>query len=242
MSNLSLDLFVSGARDVERAQYEILGGIQHVRKAFAQNAIYPHLSELVHLYQSLRTIVERSDDLKSAKPGSIKEIDLEGQRVIYDDQTLSDQHMAGVEQLIHWALPHIQSAIEEGTTIFEFVEEHLQMEEVGVVPSYVKEGYLIVPDLQDRASHVLRYEMSIFTGADERFRTLRTTHVKTIEHETIGPSPHSVKLDLLAQHPDLPNPATFCFRSAIDFPFEQTTLPVAKRKLMRHLYGQIGSA
>lgn len=242
MSTLSLDLFVSGAGDVERAQYQILGGIQHVRRAFAQNAIYPHLSELVHLYQSLRTIIDRSDDLKSAKPGKLKEIDLEGQRLIYDDQPIGDQHMAGVEQLINWALPHIQNAIEEGTTIFEFVEENLHMEEVGVVPSYVKEGYLLVPDLQERVSHVLRYEMSIFTGADERYRMLRTTHLKTIEHETIRPSPHSVKLDLLAQHPDLPNPATFSFRSAIDFPFEQTTLPVAKRKLMRHLFSQTGSA
>lgn len=235
MSTLNLDLFVRGASDLERAQYEILSGLQVVRRAFSQNEIYPHLSQLVHLFQSLRTILDQSDDIRKAKPGRIAGVDLEKRRVVYDERPIDDEHMAAVEELIHWALPHIEAAIEEGTTIFEFVEDHLKMEEVGVVPSYVQEGYLIVPDARKGMTHVLRYQMSIFSGPDDRYRTLRTSHVKSIPHAQISPAPRVVKMELVSEHRDLPNPATFAFASSIGFPFEPTMLPVAKRKLMRHL-------
>ena len=33
----------------------------------------------------------------------------------------------------------------------------------------------------------------------------------------------------------MPNPATFLMDTELDFPFDTTILPVAKRKLMRHL-------
>ncbi|MBK7032936.1 MAG: hypothetical protein IPH49_06685 [Ignavibacteria bacterium] len=47
--------------------------------------------------------------------------------------------------------------------------------------------------------------------------------------------PEDLKLALVEQHQDMPNPATFLMDSDLDFPFDETILPVAKRKLMRRL-------
>jgi hypothetical protein len=242
MRDLTIETFVRGAGDFERAQYEILGGLQRIRSAFSHNVIYPHLSQLVALHGSLVEIIDRSDGIRGAARGPIKGLDTENQTVIFDHSHVEDRHLAAVEDLIAWALPKLRSTIDEGTTICEFVEQNLQLEEVGVMPSYLKEGYLIIPDSANHRSHVLRYELSIYQSSTEQFRTLRTTLVRTLAHQNVRPSPRSVKLQLLEEHRDLPNPATFAFEMSIDFPYEATTLPVAKRKLMRHLFGRRGLA
>lgn len=229
---------MSGPADFEGAQYRILGGLSHARRAFARNVIYPHLGELIQLYETLMGIVQQLEEVRQAMPGAMSGVDLEARRVVYRQQELGPDQMAYVEDLIRWALPHVKETIDEGRMVFEFVEDHLHLEEVGILPSYVEEGYLIVPDLQRGQLHIHQYSLSVFTRSDERYRRLKTVHVKSLSQRGVFPSPGSVKLQLVSENRDLPNPATYFFSTDLDFPFEPTVLPVAKRKLMVHLAGQ----
>lgn len=242
MSGWNLALFTSALDDFERAQYQILSNLQHARQQFSNNRIYPYLGDLVRLYGTLQTIVNSSVNLRGALPATIKDVDLEAKEVIYEQPELDGDQMQAVEELIQWALPHIQGAIDEGKTIFEFVETNLHMEEVGIVPSYVQEGYLFVPDHENEELYILQYNLSIFTGPDERYRSLRTSHVRSVPQRLIRQSPQRLKLSLMEERRELPNPATYYFDFDLDFPYESTVLPVAKRKLMRYLFAEEGSA
>lgn len=242
MSVLSLDSFLSAGSDFEQTRYQILGALRQIRRQFAQNIIYPHLDQLVELQESLRQILTQFDELRQALPGELTGIDLEAHRLLYNRPEKGEGSLGRIEELIAWALPLIQDAIDEGRTICEFVEENLHVEEVGLVPSYVEEGYVIVPDRREQCLHILQYTLSIFTRADERYRSLRTTLVKTIPHQRIELPPGGIKLALMEERRELPNPATFFVESVLDFPFEPTLLPVAKRKLLRHLFDQRGTA
>jgi hypothetical protein len=73
---------------------------------------------------------------------------------------------------------------------------------------------------------------------EERLQALKTAHVKTLSRAGTQPNPAAVKLDLVTEHRDLPNPATYHFETDLEFPFTETLLPVAKRKLMRYLHSQ----
>ncbi|HET6569575.1 MAG TPA: hypothetical protein VFG50_16540 [Rhodothermales bacterium] len=242
MSTLRFELFLEAGQDYESTQYRILSGLQEVRRDFSNNIIYPHLGELVSLHQSLRQMAEQLRTFKEVLPRRIKNVDIDAGEITYEHVGVGSGQVSFIEDIIGWALPNIQSAIEEGRAIFEFVEESLHLEEVGIVPSFVEEGYLLVPDFRGRKLHVLRYDLSIFTQAEERYRTLRTTHVRSVPVGEIIPSPQSIKLDILEYDRSLPNPATYFFDTDLDFPFEQTMLPVAKRKLMRYLYEHGGLA
>jgi hypothetical protein len=242
MAGLSLDLFLGADGDLERAQYQILGGLQGVRAAFSRNIIYPYLGELIDLYGTLQGLLQQFGDFKQRLKGDVRDVDLEAKTLVFDIADMGADRVAYLEELIDWALPRVQEAIEEGRTIFEFVDENLFVEEVGIVPSYVEEGYLIVPDRITHTVHILQYNLSIFTSAKERYRSLKTTHVKSLAQRGIYVSPHSIKLDLLAENRDLPNPATYFFATDLDFPFEPTMLPVAKRKLMRYLFDRGAAA
>ncbi len=235
MNPLTLDLFLPAGKDVESAQYRILAKLKSVREAFKHNSIYPHLSNLIGLHETVSSLVGGIDDIREALPGTISGIDLGSGTVIYEKEKLDDDQLAHIEELLRWALPHIQEAIEVGRTIFEFVDDNMELEEVGIVPSYLKEGYLLIPDRRMMELHVLRYEFSVLVGVDERYQSLKTTHFKSIPRGRVDAPPATIKLDLVTENRDLPNPATYHFLTQLDFPFSDTLLPVAKRKLIRYL-------
>lgn len=235
MGGLTLDAFVKAHEDFESAQYRILNGLKEMHEAFTANTIYPHLGSLVELHTTLKSVLENLDQLRAGGPRRAVGIDMIEQALVYENEPMSSRELTFVEDLIEWALPLIRDAIEEGRTIFEFVDENLRLEEVGIVPSYVQEGYFIVADRLGLRLHVLQYNLSIFMKADERYRTLRTATVKTIEQWSVTQPPTVIKLELLEEKRDMPNPATFMVDTPLDFPFEDTVLPVAKRKLLRHL-------
>lgn len=236
MNTLGLETFIGARRDFEASQFHILSGLQSIRKNFAQNKIYPPLSELIELYSTLKTITSRSEGIRQELPKRIKGLDLKEQRIIYESLELSNDDLQAIEELIQWSLPHIQKAIEEGQTIYNFVDENMKVEEVGILPSYIEEGYLLLPEVKGKQLHVIRYEISIFSGSDQQYRNLKTRTVETIPLSTIDFSPGKVKLDLIESYRELPNPATYFFSTDLDFPFNETMLPVAKRKLLRQIY------
>lgn len=238
MASLQLDMFINAYRDYEASRYRVMSGIQRVRQDFSQNRIYPTLAELIELFQTLQRIAQHGDAIRRELPKEIRGIDLEANRIIFDPAHLNRSEFEAIEELINWALPEIREAIEEGKTIFNFVDENLTMAGVGIVPSYVEEGYLLVPDVKSELLHVLRYEVSIFSGVEEKYRNLKTTAVKSVPLSAISTTAGNLKLELIRANRDLPNPATYLFQTELDFPFDETILPVAKRKFMRLVSSQ----
>ncbi len=236
MSTLQLDLFFEAGRDYERSQYRILGALKQLRGEFAHNRVYPTLAELIEFYTTLKQVSASGKGIRDVLPRRIQRVDVENKRIIYEPIDLNALDMEAITELIDWALPHIQSTIDEGRTIYHFVDDNLRVEEVGLVPSWVEEGYILLPELRRGLLHVLRYEITIFTSSDERFRNLKTTTVRSVPLEAIGMTPSILKMELIRENRDLPNPATYLFATDIDFPFAETILPIAKRKLLRQIY------
>lgn len=228
MPALDLALF-TGATDEEMARYHVLGGLQRVRRAFAATQVYPHLAELIRLRAALRQIADEAQSLRERRPGTLSGIDLDAGRLLYEKP---EAEWLLFEALIDWALPLIEEVIEEGRTLYEFVDEHSRVETVGIVPAYQDEGYLLVPDARAARLRVLRYAVALFTRAEERYRSLRTAEIAEAPADA---PPQEVKRALIAQRPDLPNPATYRLETDLDFPVEETVLPVAKRKLLQYL-------
>jgi hypothetical protein len=140
--------------------------------------------------------------------------------------------LTAVENLINWSLPEIERVIHEGVSVHEYVEKELSVEHVGILPNYREEGYFFVPDNQHQKLKLFRFELSIFKSSEDEYRSLKTRFLKALKQGRVQLSPGSIKLDLIREEKELPNPATYAFDTSLDFPFDQTILPVAKRKLM----------
>lgn len=236
MPRLSLDTFISGSRDNELKQYEVQHALKEYHDEFSHNRVYPTLSELIELHNALDALLQQKNDFESKLPHDLQDIDIEHRRLVFGSFGDENTDLGRTIELISWAIPYIRKAIDEGTEIFNFVDEHVTIEEVGIMPMYKEEGYWFVPDTRSSLLNLLRYEVSLFTSASERFRTLKTRLLDSVHQEHIHRSPESLKLELIEKYQDLPNPATYVCETDLDFPYVETLLPIAKRKLMSQLF------
>ena len=234
-TSLNIELFTNVESDFEICQYKVLAGLKAISGDFKNNKIYPHLSQLIDLHRSLSEILNSLQNLRSEFPKRIKKIDFVNQEIEHEVIFSAGSDLAKVEELIEWALPYIKAKIEEGKTIYEFVDEELELKEVGIIPGYTDEGYFFVPDNEESKLLLYRYEVTVFKSADDKYRSLKTAFLKALEQGLAQLSPNSIKLDLINENKQLPNPATYAFNTDLYFPFRETIFPVTKRKLLRQL-------
>lgn len=233
---LNIELFTQVQSDFESSQYKILAGLKKISADFQMNKIYPHLSHLVDLYTVLDEILNRLRDLRNNFPKRIKKIDFVNQRIEHEVVFVDGSDLSKVEDLIEWALPHLKAKIEEGKAIYEFVDDEIKLEEVGIVPNYTDEGYFFVPDNEESKLLLFQYEVTVFESSQDKYRSLKTALLKGLAKGEAHRSPNAIKLDLINENRELPNPATFAFQTNLDFPFRETIFPVTKRKLMKQLF------
>ncbi len=234
-STLNIDLFTKVTSDMEARQYKVLASLKAISNEFQQNRIYPNLSHLVEIYHTLEDIQSRLSDLRSKFPKRIKKVDFVNREIEHEVVFVDGSDLQQVEALIKWALPYIKAKIEEGKTIYEFVNSEIKLEEVGIIPNYTDEGYLFVPNNEDSKLLLFQYEVSIFQSAQDQYRSIKTNFLKALKQGQALLSPNAIKLDLMDEYKRLPNPATFSFQTTLEFPFHETIFPVVKRKLMRQL-------
>ncbi|HUI63943.1 MAG TPA: hypothetical protein VL126_03810, partial [Bacteroidota bacterium] len=202
---------------------------------FSHNRLYPALADLVQLAEDFQALQQRRDGMLAQLPQRLREVDLHNMHLVYEPAGHESPEFRRMMDLIAWALPHIERAIEEGSGIYEFVNQHVRIDDVGIVPAYREEGYWFVPEARAALLHLMRYEVSIYSVPNERYRSLKTVVLESVSEGSVRRSAESLKREIIRKYRDLPNPATFRCESDIDFPFAETLLPVAKRKLMAHL-------
>ncbi len=240
MEALSLELFTQVGIDFEVRQYRTLDALKNIKRNFSHNKLYPHLSQLIDLFNNLKTVVERIDQMEQNMPREIKKIDLKNKKITYQLLHSDYKHLQSVKDIINWAMPFINQTIREGVTIYEFVDENFNVEQVGIRPTYTVEGYVFIPDNNNSQLLLFRYELSIFTGPTDRYRSLKTRFLRSVDVREAQVPPSSLKMELVRENQDLPNPATYAFNTDLNFPFEETLFPVARRKFMRLLQKEEG--
>ncbi|MEK9135766.1 MAG: hypothetical protein AAB393_01480 [Bacteroidota bacterium] len=235
MEKLTIDTFIGGAQDIETKQYRVLHCLKGYYDEFSHNRLYPGFKDLIDVTSTVETLVQQKEGMEGSFPQQLTGVDIEHQKLIYDSAVPDTAGFERAVELMLWALPHLKKALNEAISIYHFVDEHIVIEEVGILPVYRYEGYWTVPDTKSRRLYLLRYEVSLFSSASERYRQLKTTVLESMELSDIHKSPETLKLEVIEKYHDLPNPAMYVCETDLDFPYEATLLPIAKRKLMTQL-------
>ncbi len=236
MPKLSLETFVTAGPDLEASQYRIRQAMKNYREEFTRSRLYPALAELIDLSRNLDALVQEKTNMQQQLPQQLKDVDWKNKKLIYESVQMSGSELERVVDLIRWALPLIGEIIQEGTRMYDFVDENLLVRHVGIVPMYKDEGYYFVPENRASLLHLLRYEASLYTSGSEQYRALKTSTLRSMRQTVVHHSPESIKRELMEEHHELPNPATFVCETDLEFPFAETILPVAKRKLMASVF------
>lgn len=239
METLNLSTFIKAADDVELSKYKVLSILRKYSDALHKNKLYPALAELISIKNELELLVEQMSLFDAEFVLNLNFADFADDLPNSDNIDYDEDSLQQVSEFINWALPEIKTAIDEGKAIFDFIDENITLTEIGIMPLYKNEGYFFIPDVKHDLMKIYRFEMSLFSTEENPLRTLKSKLVDLISLQAPeAKSPYELKHFLLKKFTDLPNPACYCFDTAVDFPFVETILPVAKRKLVRRLVEQ----
>ena len=233
MKKLTIENFIAAAEDYELSKYLILARLKMYNELLHQNKLYPALSDLIDLKYIFDTLTLQQTKINGKNTEDKIIID------INDDEEnieISENDVSIVLKLIEWAVPQIHESINEGRVIYDFVEKNLNVESVGIIPLYKNEGYFIITNDTEGSNQIYRFYLSSISESENNLLTFKTTLIETLSSADEETSkPECLKLELTKKFPELPNPVFYKVETDIDFPFSETILPVAKRKLMQQI-------
>ena len=232
MEHLSANWLTEHLIDFEYKKYTLLAYLKSVKEKFHHHLLYPQLGELIFHYNNLQKLKANKNIIFDQFPKLATSIDLKNLNINYQKVVDDDEIMKEISDIIEYALPSFDKTINYGRELYDFVEENLSIDEVGLMPIYRREGYLLVSEECRAETKIFRYKMSMLEHDDELYSLVNTTYLST-EVQSISYTANHIKLKLMSLIKDLPNPATYLVTSKWSFPIEETILPITKRWLIR---------
>lgn len=232
MKTLPKNWITEGLIDFEYKKYQLLAYLQANEKEFQAVKIYPALGDLIDHHRTLSEIQSGKTELSNLFPKALTGIDFQKAQLQYEKKINDGKVMEEIAQITEFALPKLKDQIEEGKAIYDFVEEQVEFEPVGILPIYTREGYILLTQERQNEVHAFRYKSNFLQLAGEKFRSI-TLWLVGIFQKSLVNTLEKMKLELIREIKELPNPATWRFHSQNCLPIEETLLPVGKRLLLR---------
>jgi hypothetical protein len=236
MNNLSETWFIDGNIDFELKKYTLLAYLQKVNSYFHENKLYPQLSDIIFHYNNILAFKENKDFLKNQFPKRLTGVQIQKLELLYEEMISDDELMEEIERITFYASQKLKKTIEEGTEIYDFVENKLKINPVGIMPLDTTEGYFFLSNGSYNFTRVYYYRLSLFERHDARYRSISSQYIDEWERNYVN-TYESIKSNLLKLKKELPVPAVYSIETTLKYPFDETLLPIAKRTLVRYITG-----
>lgn len=234
MKTLSETWFADGYIDFELKKYTLLAYLQKISANFDRNRLYPDLADLIFHYNNLQLFKKNKELLKEQFPKKLTGIQIEKLQLIYEQMIEDDEIMQELEDIIRYSSRKMKDTIKTGTEIFDIVENNMEIFPIGIVPLENREGYFLLVNGSSRNVRAYYYQLGIIERHDEKYKSIKTEFISEWMKSIVYTYEH-IKSELIKMKKEIPNPAVYGIESKLSFPVEETTLPVAKRSLVRHI-------
>ncbi len=234
MKQLSETWFAEGYIDFELKKYTLLAYLQEINKYLTANKLYPQLAELIFHYNNIIAFRENKKYIQEHFPKKLTGLQMEKLQFLYEEMIQDDDVMQELEEIIHFSTAQMKNTIKEGTAIYEFVETKIAISAIGLVPLDSNEGYFFLESNTSQRINIYYYRLSIFEKHDEKYRSIKTMYIESRRRSIYFTYEH-IKSELIRQHSSLPHPAVYLIENTLNFPIEETMLPIAKRSLVKFI-------
>jgi len=234
MKTLSENWLTERHIDQEYKRYVLLAYLKEVNASFSKIKLFPQFNDLKGHYDQLSLLNAEVDNLFSHFPKEAIGVDLGKLQFNYQLTTEESDLIKELKDIIAYSIPKIKECVEDGNQIFEFIEEKISIEPIGIIPLDANAGYLLLQDAHKKSITVFQYEITVYDNPKRDHKLMRTKFIASYRKSFIN-TPESIKRALIKEHHDLANPAAFSIASELSIPLDETYLPIAKQLLSRLL-------
>jgi hypothetical protein len=211
----------TSADDLEKSKYLLLNKFKYCEKELNESRLYPTYQMLINLYQQLVDIMN-----KHQKIFGKEYTDVISEQEMEEKHKLINTELEKSFELMHWAFAHLNKTLETGRAIYDFVDESINIESIGLTTAYNKEGYFVIPDNHQRLIRIIKYEKNLY-------KILKTKEVDTRKLSLVVIPREILRNSIIAE--DIFNQIIYYLDTELSFPYFETILPVAKRKFLSYL-------
>ncbi|PCH93919.1 MAG: hypothetical protein COB85_06255 [Bacteroidetes bacterium] len=234
MGNLNENWLTEKLVDKEYKKYVLLAYLQDVGKKFNKTKLYPHFAELKVHCTNLINLEKHTNHLRRQFPLAISNINLDKREIRYKHAIVESAIMQELREIIQFSIPTMQACIEDGKQILEFIEEHINIEPVGITPLNTNEGYLMLCNPFRKINSVYHYTITLYKKPGEGSRFIHTKFIQSY-NMSIANTVESVKRDVIRNLKMIPNPATYFVETDLSIPLNESYLPIAKKMLVKYV-------
>lgn len=209
--------------DPERSRYLLLNKFKFCQKELNETRLYPTYQMLINLYSQLTDIMSNHNRIFNKEyTDAITEQESEEKHMLINNEIEKSF------ELMHWSFAHLNRLLENGKAIYDFVDESITIESIGIYSKYNTDGYFILPDNRERVLRILKYSRNLY-------KILKTKEVAN-RRMTLITIPNTVlKNEMISD--DIINQIIYMLDTELNFSYSHTILPVAKRKFLGFLEG-----
>jgi len=227
-----LNHFKSPIEDSELTQYKILAQLNKYVENFRGYKLFPELLQLYHIDNMLRSLyVKYQPYNESLSKGMKTSVINSADRNVVDSEGESSGDKE-IFELITWAMSYVQSAMEEGIAVYEFVHDNIKIEAAIPIRTKRNEGYFIIPDYHNNLLRLFEYSVPKYSSKKKSSKSLKTKLVIQISLNEVESSILSSGVKLIERYGQLQNVPVYICNTNLDLPFRETVLPIAKSVLL----------
>lgn len=222
---LGYNWFYRPRLDVEMKQYEALAFVQYLERCLAQRIFVPPYLELTLQETVISQFLQESGNVFYQDQRVLEGIDWNSHELVYSFS--KSPELAPIEKIAGFLLRRIRPFKKRFEDLRNEVKNRINIERVGIWPFYRGEGWLLLG--RDTDIDVYAFKDALILDA-QGGKTIGTSFYASYKR-SISNTPENIKLELVKQNRQMPNPATFFVNYDSTYPIETTYLPVVREML-----------
>lgn len=225
--------------DVELKEYVLLAYLQRVNQRFGELKLYPYLDELRTHLEDLYALKDEKNIWERILSSDLVGLDTDNWSLKFDKPKLPESELLDViNQVVDIAIPRMETFWECGQELKEEILDHINITPVGLIPLNTTEGYMMLRSWNE--TRVYSFSMKLFLEErdQDQYKSLNTKFIASFLN-TPSNTPDRLKRMLIKANPDLPNPATFLFRSEMTIPHVESFMPLAKQLAYNYIMSPV---
>jgi hypothetical protein len=235
--NLDISKITSCGSDWETNRYTFLQTLKTWQDELRKNKLYPALELSWQLQNKFNDILSENIESKYWLEKEVKGTFIDDRLVILEKAHQISIQLDRLIDFIKWGLNENIDLLDEGEIIKQFVCDNVSIIPYSSPDKYRGKGYILIPDNKINVYKIYLYELSINWSVNEPVEFLEMDLLRSIPFDLVNGSPSYLMKEFINHAQTLYDPMTYVCQTDLDFPFNETILPIVKSKLLDAVNG-----
>lgn len=235
--NLDISQITSCGSDWETNHYTFLKTLKSWQAELRKSRLFPVLEDSKQLQNKFNDILNENIESKGWLDREVRGAFINDQLIVLEKAHQISFQLERLIDFVKWALNINNDLLEEAEIIKQFVYDGIDILPLSDTDKYRGKGYIVIPDNKKRVYKIYLYELSISWTVDEPVEYLDMDLLRSIPFDFVENTVEELINQFIKNNQLLYDPMVYICKTELDFPFNETVLPVVEEKLLEAING-----